>query len=63
VPTLIATTFFGPQPAGDEAFEDFEAAEGMDAGALTGAAAPRSLIDAAPGNPRRCGIAARTWAR
>jgi len=34
VPTLIATTFFEPQPAGDEAFEDFEAAEGIDAGPL-----------------------------
>jgi Kef-type K+ transport system membrane component KefB len=34
VPTLIATTFFEPQPAGDEAFEDFEAAEEIDAGPL-----------------------------
>jgi Kef-type K+ transport system membrane component KefB len=33
-PTLIATTFFEPQPAGDEAFEDFEAAEEIDAGPL-----------------------------
>ena len=32
VPTLIATRFFEPQPAGDEAFEDFEAAEEIDAG-------------------------------
>lgn len=34
VPTLIATTFFQPPPAGDEAFEDFEAAEEIDAGPL-----------------------------
>jgi Kef-type K+ transport system membrane component KefB len=34
VPTLIATTFFEPQPAGPEAFEDFEAAEEIDAGPL-----------------------------
>lgn len=34
VPTLIATTFFEPQPAGDETFEDFEAAEEIDAGPL-----------------------------
>jgi Kef-type K+ transport system membrane component KefB len=34
VPTLIATTFFEPEPAGDEAFEDFEAAEEIDAGPL-----------------------------
>ena len=34
VPTLIATTFFEPQPAGDQAFEDFEAAEEIDAGPL-----------------------------
>ena len=34
VPTLIATTFFQPQPASDEAFEDFEAAEEIDAGPL-----------------------------
>jgi Kef-type K+ transport system membrane component KefB len=34
VPTLIATTFFEPQPAGVEAFEDFEAAEEIDAGPL-----------------------------
>jgi Kef-type K+ transport system membrane component KefB len=34
VPTLIATTFFEPQAAGDEAFEDFEAAEEIDAGPL-----------------------------
>ena len=33
-PTLVATTFFEPQPAGDEAFEDFEAAEEIDAGPL-----------------------------
>ncbi len=34
VPTLIATTFFEPEPATGEAFEDFEAAEGIDAGPL-----------------------------
>jgi Kef-type K+ transport system membrane component KefB len=34
VPTLIATTFFEPQPASDDAFEDFEAAEEIDAGPL-----------------------------
>lgn len=34
VPTLIATTFFAPQAAGDEAFEDFEAAEEIDAGPI-----------------------------
>lgn len=34
VPTLIATTFFEPQSTGDEAFEDFEAAEEIDAGPL-----------------------------
>jgi Kef-type K+ transport system membrane component KefB len=34
VPTLIATTFFEPQATGDEAFEDFEAAEEIDAGPL-----------------------------
>jgi Kef-type K+ transport system membrane component KefB len=34
VPTLIATTFFEPEPASDEAFEDFEAAEEIDAGPL-----------------------------
>ncbi|HEY8632383.1 MAG TPA: cation:proton antiporter [Candidatus Limnocylindrales bacterium] len=34
VPTLIATTFFEPEPAGDDAFEDFEAAEEIDAGPL-----------------------------
>ncbi len=37
VPTLIATTFFEPQPAAVEAFEafeDFEAAEEIDAGPL-----------------------------
>jgi hypothetical protein len=33
-PTLIAKTFFEPQPASDEAFEDFEAAEEIDAGPL-----------------------------
>jgi Kef-type K+ transport system membrane component KefB len=34
IPTLIATTFFEPQPATNEAFEDFEAAEEIDAGPL-----------------------------
>jgi Kef-type K+ transport system membrane component KefB len=34
VPTLIATTFFEPQPLADEAFEDVEAAEEIDAGPL-----------------------------
>jgi Kef-type K+ transport system membrane component KefB len=34
VPTVIATTFFEPQPAGDVVFEDFEAAEEIDAGPL-----------------------------
>jgi len=34
LPTLIATTFFEPQMASDEAFEDFEAAEEIDAGPL-----------------------------
>jgi Kef-type K+ transport system membrane component KefB len=33
-PTVIATTFFEPQPADDEGFEDFEAAEEIDAGPL-----------------------------
>jgi len=34
MPTLIATTFFEPQHATDEAFEDFEAAEEIDVGPL-----------------------------
>jgi hypothetical protein len=34
VPTLLATTFFEPQAAGDDAFEDFGAAEEVDAGHL-----------------------------
>ncbi len=34
VPTLIATTFFEPQSTGPEAFEDFDAAEAIDAGPL-----------------------------
>lgn len=34
VPTLIATTFFEPQATGDEAFEDFEVAEEIDAAPL-----------------------------
>ena len=32
IPTLLATTFFEPQAAQDAAFEDFEAAEEIDAG-------------------------------
>jgi hypothetical protein len=32
VPTLIATTFFEPEPTGEEGFEDFEAAEEMTPG-------------------------------
>jgi Kef-type K+ transport system membrane component KefB len=35
VPTLIATTFFEPELPGAEAFEDFEAAEEIDAGPRT----------------------------
>lgn len=42
VPTLIATTFFEPQAADDRAFEDFEAAEEIDAGPLR---LPRHLDD------------------
>jgi len=34
LPTLLATTFFEPQVAGADAFEDFEAAEEIDAGPL-----------------------------
>lgn len=34
IPTLLATTFFEPQAAEDSAFEDFEAAEEIDAGLL-----------------------------
>jgi hypothetical protein len=34
VPTLIATTFFEPEPASDAGFEDFKAAEEIDAGPL-----------------------------
>lgn len=34
VPTLIATRFLEPEPAGDQAFEDFEAGEEIDAGPL-----------------------------
>jgi Kef-type K+ transport system membrane component KefB len=34
IPTLVATTFFEPRPADDASFEDFEAAEGIDAGPL-----------------------------
>ena len=42
VPTLIATTFFKPRAAGVDAFEDFEAAEEIDAGPLR---LPRHLDD------------------
>jgi Kef-type K+ transport system membrane component KefB len=34
LPTLLATTFFEPEAAGQAAFEDFEAAEEIDAGPL-----------------------------
>jgi len=34
IPTLIATTFFEPEAAGDDALEDFQAAEEIDAGPL-----------------------------
>ena len=34
IPTLIATTLFEPEAAGDDAFEDFEAADEIDAGPL-----------------------------
>jgi hypothetical protein len=34
LPTLLATTFFEPEAAGRTAFEDFEAAEEIDAGPL-----------------------------
>jgi Kef-type K+ transport system membrane component KefB len=34
LPTLLATTFFAPEAAGPDAFEDFEAAEEIDAGPL-----------------------------
>jgi Kef-type K+ transport system membrane component KefB len=44
IPTLIATTFFEPEPAGDQAFEDFEAAEEIDAGLLR---LPRHVRDMA----------------
>ena len=56
VPTLIATTFFEPEPAGDEAFEDFEAAEEIDAGPLRSpprsspAPEQRSVLDADDGS-------------
>jgi len=36
VPTLLATTFFEPQPTTAEATEDFDAAEEIDAGPLGG---------------------------
>ena len=36
VPTLVATTFFEPQPASGEAMEDLEAAEEIDAGPMVG---------------------------
>jgi Kef-type K+ transport system membrane component KefB len=40
VPTIIATTFFEPRPTGTDEFEDFEAAEEIDAGAIKHPAAP-----------------------
>jgi Kef-type K+ transport system membrane component KefB len=52
VPTLIATTFFEPELAGDEEFEDFEAAEEIDAGPLR--LPPRSI----PGPEQRSVVAA-----
>jgi Kef-type K+ transport system membrane component KefB len=52
VPTLIATTFFEPELAGDEEFEDFEAAEEIDAGPLR--LPPRSI----PGPEERSVVAA-----
>jgi hypothetical protein len=42
VPTLIATRFFEPEPASDEAFEDLEAAEGDRRRAPAGAPARRA---------------------
>lgn len=35
IPTILATTFFEPRPTEEEAIEDFEAAEEVDAGPLT----------------------------
>jgi Kef-type K+ transport system membrane component KefB len=43
LPTLLATTFFEPEAAGADAFEDFEAAEEIDAGPLR---LPRHAADA-----------------
>ena len=34
VPTLLTTTFVEPEPAGADAFEDFDAAEEIDVGPL-----------------------------
>jgi Kef-type K+ transport system membrane component KefB len=34
VPTILATTFFEPRVVGEDALEDFEAAEGIDAGPI-----------------------------
>jgi hypothetical protein len=49
VPTLIATTFFEPEPTGEEGFEDFEAAEEIDAGPLR--LPPRAARQGADGAP------------
>jgi hypothetical protein len=35
VPTLLATKFFEPRPVEADAFEDFDAAEEIDAGPIT----------------------------
>ena len=48
VPTLIATTFFEAQPAGDEVFEAFEAAEEIDAGPLR---RPPHIVRPDPSSP------------
>jgi hypothetical protein len=34
VPTLLATKFFEPRPVAADAFEDFDAAEEIDAGPI-----------------------------
>ena len=46
VPTIVATTLFEPQPTSDDAFEDFEAAEEIDAGPLR--LPPHAGADATP---------------
>jgi Kef-type K+ transport system membrane component KefB len=50
VPTLLATTFFEPRPVGTEAFEDFDAAEEIDAGPIT---QPLRAPGRTPGSGRR----------